>query len=157
MATSTRRASAARTFYDPKTFEPGRCVGRLLTQVKMAMSDALDEQLAPLDITAAQFVILVTLAAADDGSSSHLCKSVSYDQGAMTRMIDRLERKGLVKRVRSPDDRRKVNLELTAQGRAAYPKLIASAAAVNNRFLRGFTKIEARKLEALLERLLANR
>ena len=154
---STSKAVATAAFYDPRTFEPRSCVGRLLTQVKMSMTDALDEELSPLGITSAQFVILVMLADADADSASNLCKSASYDQGAMTRMIDRLERKGLVRRVRSPDDRRRVNLELTAEGRAVYPKLVESAANVNNRFLRGFTKIEAHQIEALLQRMLANR
>ena len=71
-------------------------------------------------------------------------------------MIDRLERKGLVRRVRSPEDRRVVNLALTEEGRAVYPKLVASAAAVTNRSLRGITKAEAQQLERLLQRMLAN-
>jgi len=59
--------------------------------------------------------------------------------------------------VRSPNDRRRVNLELTPEGRAVYPKLIESAANVQNRFLRGFSKTEAQQLEGLLGRMLANR
>ena len=155
MAAETELAPAG--IYDPATFEPRNCVGRLLAQVKMSISEVLDEELAPLGITAAQFVVMVMLAEADSGSASGLCKSASYDQGAMTRMIDRLERKGLVRRVRSPEDRRRVNLELTAEGRAAYPKLIAIAANVNNRFLHGFSQYEVRQLESLLRQMLSNR
>ena len=92
---SPAKIAAAAAIYDAKTFQPKSCVGRLLTHVKMSMSEALDEELAPLGITAAQFVILVMLADADADSASNLCRSASYDQGAMTRMIDRLERKGL--------------------------------------------------------------
>ena len=142
--------------YDPKTFVPGTGIGKLLSRVKMEMHEALERELAPLDITAAQFVILVNLASGEVNSASQLCKGVSYDPGAMTRMLDRLERKGLVRRVRCPDDRRKVILEMTAEGKAVYPKLGAIYVGVLNRFLRGFTKAEARELEALLERMLAN-
>jgi DNA-binding MarR family transcriptional regulator len=142
--------------YDPKTFVPGTGIGKLLSRVKMEMHEALEQELAPLDITAAQFVILVNLASGEVNSASQLCKGVSYDPGAMTRMLDRLERKGLVRRVRCPDDRRKVILEMTAEGKAVYPKLGAIYVGVLNRFLRGFTKAEARELEALLERMLAN-
>lgn len=147
---------AAAAVYDPNAFEPRRAAGRLIGQVKMALTDALDEELAPLGITAAQYVILVSLAEAGSGSTSVLCRSVSYDQGAMTRMIDRLEKKGLVRRARSADDRRRVNLELTAEGKTVYPKLLAGAAHVQNRLLRGFTKAEVRTLEALLRRMLDN-
>ena len=63
--------------------------------------------------------MLVKLAAGGETASpSALCKGVSYDPGAMTRMIDRLERKKLVRRVRSPEDRRKIIVELTAGGSA---------------------------------------
>jgi len=71
-------------------------------------------------------------------------------------MIDRLEQKGLIRRTDHPDDRRRVGLELTAEGRAVYPKLKAAAMSVQNRFLRGFTKSEVRQLETLLQKMLAN-
>jgi DNA-binding MarR family transcriptional regulator len=72
----------------------------------------------------------------------------------MTRMIDRLERKGLVRRVRCPEDRRVVKLALTDEGKAVYPQLLASAAEVTNRGLEGFTKSEAQQFESLLQRML---
>jgi DNA-binding MarR family transcriptional regulator len=151
----TEIAEPKTEIYDPKTFDPKTGIGGLVSRVRVKLFEALDEELAPLDITAAQYVILVNLAHGVD-SASGLCKGVSYDPGAMTRMIDRLERKGLVRRVRSPEDRRVVNLALTEEGKAVYPKLVASAAAVTNRRLRGFTKAEAQQLERLLQRMLAN-
>jgi MarR family transcriptional regulator, multiple antibiotic resistance protein MarR len=141
--------------YDPKTFNPKTGLGGLVSRVRVKLFEALDEELAPYAISAAQYVILVGLANGVD-SASGLCKGASYDPGAMTRMIDRLERKGLVKRVRCPDDRRVVKLALTDEGRAVYPKLIASAAEVTNRKLAGFSKAEARQLESLLQRVLDN-
>ena len=79
-----------------------------------------------------------------------------YDPGAMTRMVDRLEAKGLVRRARCPNDRRVVNLELTEEGRVAMPQMKACAVVVLNRFLRGFSKDEVRQLETLLTRLIEN-
>jgi DNA-binding MarR family transcriptional regulator len=71
-------------------------------------------------------------------------------------MLDRLEAKGLIHRSRSPHDRRLMYLELTEEGRAAYPRMREMSMAVANRFLRGFTKIEARQLEGFLVRMLEN-
>jgi DNA-binding MarR family transcriptional regulator len=139
--------------YDPKTFNPKTAIGGLVSRVKLKLFEALEKELAPYDITGAQYVILVGLANGID-SASGLCKGVSYDPGAMTRMIDRLERKGLVRRVRCPEDRRVVKVALTDEGKAVYPKLIASAAEVTNRNLEGFTKTEAQQLEGLLQRIL---
>jgi DNA-binding MarR family transcriptional regulator len=142
--------------YSAKTFDPRTGFGRLLGQVKMELMEALDRELAPLDITSAQYVILVTLAEGPSDSASGLCKGVSYDPGAMTRMIDRLERKGLVRRIRCPNDRRRINLELTPEGKAVYPRLIESVVAVLNRYLRGFSRDEITQFESFLKRMLAN-
>ena len=49
-----------------------------------------------------------------------------------------------------------MHLELTDQGREAYPRMREISMAVANRFLRGFTKAEARQLEGLLARMLEN-
>jgi len=76
--------------------------------------------------------------------------------GAMTRMIDRLEQRGLLKRVRVADDRRTMKLQLTDEGKALYPTMRASAMEVINGLLRGFTKAEARQLEDFLKRMLEN-
>jgi len=89
-------------------------------------------------------------------SASDLCKGISYDAGAMTRMLDRLESKGLIRRHRSAHDRRLMHLELTEEGRGAYPRMREISLTVANRFLRGFTKSEARQLEGLLGRMLEN-
>ena len=142
--------------YDARSYDPKRSIGGLLGRVKMAMGAALDAELARLDITAAQYVILTSIALGEADSASGLCKGISYDPGAMTRMLDRLERRGLVRRVAHPNDRRTSNLELTAEGKAVYPKLRASAMKVLNRFLRGFTQKEARQMESFLQRMLEN-
>lgn len=118
---------------------------------------AADAQVAALGVTAAQFVVMARLAAAERRkSASGLCKEMSYDAGAMTRMIDRLESKGLIRRTRCPQDRRLVYLEITDQGRAVYPRMREISMAIQNRFLRGFSRAEVRQLEGTLGRMLEN-
>jgi DNA-binding MarR family transcriptional regulator len=149
--------------YDVATYQPKKSVGALLSRVRVEMLAALDRELssdrrlAPLELSAAQFIVIANLAGAEEPkSASDLCKGISYDAGAMTRMLDRLEGKGLIRRNRSPHDRRLMHLELTEEGRAAYPRMREISLTVANRFLRGFTKAEARQLEGLLTRMLEN-
>jgi DNA-binding MarR family transcriptional regulator len=149
--------------YDSTTYQPRKGVGYLLSRVRVEMLMALDRELeadrrlAPLGLSAAQFIIIANLAGAEGTmSASDLCKGISYDAGAMTRMLDRLESKGLIRRNRSAHDRRLMHLELTEEGRAAYPRMREISLMVANRFLRGFTKSEARQLEGLLSRMLEN-
>jgi len=94
-----------------------------------------------------------------DGAAStaaELCKILIYDPGAMTRLLDRLEKKGVLRRARAKDDRRAVRLELTADGSRLYPMILEALVQVYNRLLRGFTKSDVRQLEQLLTRMVAN-
>ncbi|MGO9802677.1 MAG: MarR family winged helix-turn-helix transcriptional regulator [Steroidobacteraceae bacterium] len=148
--------------YDSASYQPRRSIGAMLSRVRVEMLAALDAELAadrrlaPLELSAAQLIVIASLAGEERKSASDLCKGISYDAGAMTRMLDRLEGKGLIRRNRSPEDRRLVHLELTDEGRAAYPRMRELSLAVANRFLRGFTKADARTLESLLTRMLDN-
>src|SRR5438094_1484644 len=149
--------------YDGATYQPSKSIGSLLSRVRVEMLAAVgqelenDRRLAPLELSAAQFIIIANLAAAEGPmSAADLCKGISYDAGAMTRMLDRLEAKGLIRRNRSAHDRRLMHLELSDEGRGAYPRMREISMAVANRFLRGFSKAEARLLEGMLTRMLEN-
>src|SRR5437667_2967483 len=142
--------------YDSATYEPRQGIGHLMHRVRTEMLAAVDrelaadERIAAMEVTSAQFIIIATLSMGVAKSASDLCKGMSYDAGAMTRMIDRLEEKGLLSRSRDPGDRRLVNLELTEKGSASLPRMRDVSMRVLNRFLQGFTKAEARQLEAYL-------
>jgi DNA-binding MarR family transcriptional regulator len=149
--------------YSLESYEPRNGLGHLIGRARAQLLAVLDAELArdellgPLEVTSAQFIVIVNLAGRECATSaSELCKGISYDAGAMTRMLDRLEAKGLVRRTRSPDDRRLVNLELTESGKAAYPRLRQISMQVMNRSLRDFTQDEARTLQTLLQRLANN-
>jgi len=130
---------------------------RLVNRVRVELMDALDRELAQFDISAAQLIVLASVANREADCASALCKNISYDPGAMTRMIDRLEQKGLVRRVPNAEDRRAANVELTVAGRALYPQLIAAKETVQAQFVRGFAAKDVRMLETLLTRMLENR
>src|SRR4051794_19698860 len=142
------RASTA-TVDRPADVAAPRSILRLVSRVRIAVMDALDAELAPFDISAAQMMVLGTIATGEADSAAGLCKGISYDPGAMTRMIDRLEQKGLLRRTPRPDDRRTQSLELTPEGKALCPKLSAAKDVVQRRFLRGFSQDEERMFEAL--------
>jgi DNA-binding MarR family transcriptional regulator len=152
----------ADAIYDVKTYQPAKGVGQLMYRVRAAYMSALDHalaqepELAELEISGAQYVILSLLAQGGADSATQLCKDITYDGGAMTRMIDRLEAKGLIIRRRCPEDRRLNKLALTEAGREAIPKLRACSVRILNHFLRGFSKADARQLESLLTRMLEN-
>ena len=142
--------------YDPRTFDTRVSVGAHVAQLRKAFLAAIDAELAPLDVSAAQWMIIMILAIRDSATAAELAKEMNYDPGAMTRLLDRLEKKGLVKRSPSASDRRAVALELTPAGLLLRPKISAALAKVNNHLLRGFTREEVDQLQNFLIRMIAN-
>jgi DNA-binding MarR family transcriptional regulator len=142
--------------YTPEGIRPDNSIGYLISKVRLELYSQVDRELAPHDMTTAQFSIMAHLAYEIADSASSLGSGMSYDPGAMTRMVDRLEAKGFVRRVREKEDRRKVRLELTKEGREAFPEMKARVVEVLNRLLKGFSKGEASQLQDFLKRMLAN-
>jgi DNA-binding MarR family transcriptional regulator len=149
--------------YDAETFQPRSAVGGMLGRVHDVATSALDRgfaadpELAPWELSWPQLKIIASLALGDEAkSASDLCKSISYDAGAMTRMIDRLESKGLIRRERCTSDRRLVYLELTDDGKRIWPKMREVTRKNLNALLRGFSHEEVRQLERFLHRMLEN-
>jgi DNA-binding MarR family transcriptional regulator len=89
-------------------------------------------------------------------TANELARKMDVDAGAVTRMLDRLEAKGLLERVRSESDRRVVHLQLTAAGQATAAEVPHVLAAVNNDLLRGFSEAEWKQLRKFIDRLTAN-
>jgi DNA-binding MarR family transcriptional regulator len=148
--------------FELKTMELGNSLAPLLNQVRMAMLSGMDqeflrdEEVASLEVTAAQFVIIANVLKGHANSACELCKYMDYDRGAMSRMIDRLETKGLIRRVPLAHTRRTMALEITDAGKAAFPKMQACLTRVVNRLLKGVTKAQVREVERTLKRMLAN-
>jgi len=131
-------------------------IGFLLGRLKHRMTLELDEELKHLDISAAQWVILMRIATGMVKTSAELCRCFSYDTGSMTRMLDRLEEKGLISRHRSAADRRVVELALSEAGHQSYPELKACGRRLADRMLQGISETEVDLFKSLIRRMQAN-
>lgn len=149
-----KRPAPAGVFYRPETWKREDSIGYLMGRVMQLVKEAVDEELAPQGLTHAQWVPLLKLYLGESSTVAELANACQLDAGAMTRTLDRLETKGLVQRVRSSEDRRVVNLELTAEGRETAKHIPAVLCRVQNAHLRGFTEDEWQLLKGMLRRVL---
>jgi len=160
MSPTSKRAHAAvpeaAGFYRPENYLPHDSVAFLMRQTLAAMAAEVDRRLEPCGLTSAQWVPLLMLHMGQASMVAELARQCHLDAGGMTRLLDRLEAKGLVRRVRSSADRRVVNLELTPEGREAAKGIPAILCGVQNAALSGFTEQEWQTLRQLLARMLAN-
>lgn len=143
-------------FYDPDDYQPNESLGYLMRRIISMFAAAVDRELEPQGLTSAQWVPLLKLHMGAGPTVAELARDCQQDAGGMTRMLDRLEAKGLVRRVRSGEDRRVVNVELTDEGRAAAREIPAVLCGVQNAHMRGFTVEEWQTLKGMLQRILDN-
>lgn len=138
----------------PAEEAPG--VRTLITRARSALLASFDTALEPFGVTGAQFEVLKNLVGGDDETAASLCRALHYDTGSMTRMLDRLQEKGLVSRERATGDRRLVFLRLTHAGVSLIPKIRPALRRVLRRHLAGLTPEEVSSLKRYLGRIIEN-
>jgi len=92
-------------------------LGYLLKHAQQALVTAAAPALTPFGIDGRELAVLAVLGADMPLSQQEAADQLRIDRTTMVAMLDTLERKGLVERRRSPDDRRKNIVALTAAGR----------------------------------------
>ena len=131
-------------------------IGHLIGRARSSLLTGLDTELEPFGLTGAQFAVLKTVADGTADTAADLCRTMHYDTGSMTRMLDRLEEKGVLRRERCTQDRRVVYLRLTAPGNELLPELRSAAVRVISRHTAGFAPAEVETLKQYLERMIKN-
>ena len=144
------------TLYDGRRYEVSESVGHLLFNVMTQMRREVERRMAQHGLTDAQWKPLWMIRTGRATTAIELAREMDIDAGAVTRMIDRLESKGLLERARSETDRRVVHLRLTDTGDTVAKKVPYVLAAVNNDFLRGFSEAEWKQVRRLLGRMVDN-
>lgn len=151
---SVARAPAPADFYRAGTYCAEESVGYLMKRIMLSVVYQVDKRLDAHGLTSAQWGPLLKIRNSGSATVAELARWLQVDAGAMTRLLDRLEKKGLCKRVRSTEDRRVVQVELTPEGEAAVAGVPAVLSEVMNAHLAGFSKTEWLALKTYLNRML---
>jgi DNA-binding MarR family transcriptional regulator len=136
--------------------DEGLAVGYLMGRARASLLSALDAHLERFGLSGMQFAVLKHLSEGSARTAAELCRFMQYDTGAMTRILDRLEERGLVSRERSRKDRRAVVLKLAPGGRAQLPRFASVASGVLEAHLAGFSAAEVQALKSYLGRMIEN-
>src|SRR5579885_1302894 len=95
-----RRSNGAERTFEACPPEEAPGVRTLITRARSSLLTSFDTELEPFGVTGAQFEVLKNLVRSDNETAASLCRALHYDTGSMTRMLDRLQEKGLVSRAR---------------------------------------------------------
>lgn len=135
-----------------RAFQLFRLVGRLRAEMVNAVEREMAAQDVDLNFT--QFLALKLLGQEAPMTPVELARKLHYNPGALTRLLDKLEQRGYLKRVPDPDDRRALRLELTGKGRALRRRVIGYCDALAGRTFACITARERDQLHDLLTRVL---
>ena len=121
------------------------------------LQEGIDEELGRHGLTGPEFDVLATLRRTGEPyrlTPTQLYRSMMVNSGTVTRRLDGLERRGLVRRLPADSDRRSIQVEVTPAGKRLVDEAVSAHTANEDRLLATLSKQERRALERLLRKLL---
>lgn len=136
----------------------GPTLGLLIRQLRDGIWERMEHELALAGhpLTFSQYVTIKKLALSTNVSVTDLARTAELNPGAMTRLLDKLEAKGLVTRVADPADRRALHIHLTEAGLKIWHDIQQCGERVLEFALTGLSHDERSQLMHLLERVRNN-
>jgi DNA-binding MarR family transcriptional regulator len=134
--------------------DPYLKVLRPLVEAYLAFARQDNRHIRSMRLTPSQFDVIATLGDTDGMTCSELSAATLVTKGTLTGVLDRLEKKGLIRRIAVKGDRRCVKVRLTEAGESLFRKTFASHAAFLRPFFeRAINQREADQARTLLLRI----
>lgn len=108
------------------------------------------------DVTLDQFAVLIRLWDEDGLSQTELCEKTCKTKSNMTRILDSMEKKGLISRRVNREDRRSFSIHLTAKGKEIKDELVPIALSLNNRIFKNTGRGDRQNLLNILDTISKN-
>lgn len=128
-------------------------LGYHLRRAHVAVFQDFARAMAGLDVTPGQVGVLQVIAANPGLSQTALGRAIGIDRSTVVAVIDRLERRGLVVRALSPNDRRSHALRLSPAGEKALGEIDRRVRAHERRIARALSASEREQLIRLLTKI----
>ncbi|MDQ2653632.1 MAG: MarR family transcriptional regulator [Chloroflexota bacterium] len=128
--------------------------GYWLNRLRGVVHARFEAILAEHGVTVAQWSVLITVYREDAVTPLEIARFIDVDPGSLTRLLDRMEDKDLVRRLPVDGDRRSIRIALTPHASALTPRLAALADANDATFFAALPDEEIRDFRHALARLL---
>ncbi|WP_028469008.1 MarR family winged helix-turn-helix transcriptional regulator [Neptunomonas japonica] len=129
------------------------CIFFSLNSTARKASKFWKQSVSELGVTGVQGLVLHALLEEDQITSVQLGKRVQLDSATMTGVLDRLEQSDLIRRMADIQDRRAVQITLTAAGKEVTEKLQHRLVEANQNYTRNLNDQELKTLKDLLAKL----
>lgn len=130
-----------------------RQAGHLLRRAHQRHTSIFQENIGDNQLTPLQFAALVKLRDVDEVSQNLLGRLTAMDAATMQGVIKRLASRNLILRRPDPDDRRRLILSLSEEGRALINRLLGRGGNITERTLAPLSQEEQKIFLQLLSKL----
>ena len=130
-------------------------LGFWLRNLSNHVSATFAQRIGKYDVSVANWVVLRVLFDHDAMTLTGIVRIVGVDQGALSRMVERLVVRGLLTRRSSPANRREIAISLTPEGRKLVPKLAREADENDRAFFDQLPRAERTAFETTIKTLLS--
>ncbi|MCT7557875.1 MarR family winged helix-turn-helix transcriptional regulator [Aliarcobacter butzleri] len=137
-------------------FDMDLSLGFILNRTSIQSKALFTQKIKEFDISPEQWSLVFRVVESNGLTQKELSDSTYKDQANITRSIDRLERKGLLKRVSNQMDRRIINIYPTEKAINLVEKIIPISSRFNNYLTENFTEEEKNQLIKLLNKVYEN-
>lgn len=137
-------------------FNIDKHTGILIKKAARLFEQVANKDLDNLGVTYSQTIFLVRLWENDGQSQVDLAKSAGLKQPTTVRTLDRMERDGLITRVRNTEDRRVFNFYLTDRARKVCQKLEGYANSMHKTATKHISKRDTQTINKLLSVIITN-
>ena len=143
---------------DIQKFDPNDLLATLLNKTTRALSTRLQSILTRegFDVTSEQWMILILLWDKDGRSPYQIADIIGKDRAAVTRLIDGLEKRNLVVRIKDRNDSRQKQVYLTPRGKALEKELIPLGLSNMQKANQGISSEEIESCKAVLRKIYRN-
>ena len=128
-----------------------------LLQASDVVSNNIMANLLPSDFTLNQYEVLQALYTKGPMCQRDIALYVLKTTGGLTPIIDKLEEKSLINRIRMTDDRRYIRIELTPDGRKLVKKIFPKHQKRIMETMEGLTKTDQNHLKRICQNLATKR
>lgn len=131
-------------------------VVKLTRRMTVLFRERMEEQLRPLDITAAQLQLLAALVKEPGTSGAHISRYCQVTPQTTNALLTAVEKRGWIARTPHPENARVLLATLTPEGERVFRRGKAVAIRLQDRMLKTLSPVEIRQVESALMQMIAN-
>ncbi|MDN5353104.1 MAG: MarR family transcriptional regulator, organic hydroperoxide resistance regulator [Clostridiales bacterium] len=137
-------------------FRLEKCVSYITENSIKKISETFGKRLESKNVTRIQWIALYYLNTYSTISQKDLAECMYITDSSVARLLDRMNRDGLIERVKSEEDRRITYVKLTEKGQALINEILPEGEAFSNQLLEGLTEEELNIFEKVIHKMVEN-